>query len=917
MSTPWYDTAALTEARDRLLSGRTVGMAVRKPILSSWQRCRLLGLATDRLEADYDPDLDFGGKLAHAAGPVLDRLESQLSGMPVSVFLSDERARVVERRGDEPSLNRYLDGLQLAPGLSTAEELVGTNGIGTVLVAAEPTFVIGREHFADAWHRLACAGAPVRDLLSGQFVGVFSLTCDHLDADPAMPEVVAEAAHGIEQQLLSSVTARERALLEAYQDARGRMTADQPPTDFLDPRDRLILEERATELISSDQVGLAEVGLSDGRKAILVSRRIRSSSGVTGVAVEAVFPGVGVHPLRPPQSSETLEIESPGAESVGSHGHVSGHPLATAPSGAPTALADRWLLAVGEPLTGQLAVRARQRLGLIADAGSQIGTTLDVSRTAEELTEVAVPRFADFAAVDLPDSVLLGEEPIRVDRPLRRAAIRGTHEISDLHAVGDLITYTSSTPQAQALATGKPVRERTLSRAPGWIAHDPVRGSKVLGAGVHSLIALPMVARGMVLGVVSLYRSRLHGPFEEDDLILAAELVGRAAVCIDNARRFTREHAMALTLQRSMLPSGLPAQQAVEAAHLYLPARSGVGGDWFDVIPLSGARVALVVGDVVGHGLHAAATMGRLRTAVHNFSALDLAAEEVLTQLDDLVICLDLDDQQGGRSDAGIIGTSCLYTVYDPSTRLCTLSRAGHPPPAVVFADGTVEFPEVPAGPPLGLGGLPFETVDVDLPGGSLLVLYTDGLVEHLGGGDVDRGLAHLRHALAQHSAGTPEQVCQALGVLLPAEPKDDIALLVARTRVLDAGQFAVWDLPADPQVVSQVRADVTARLAEWDLGDLEFATELIVSELVTNAIRYGGEPIRLRLLHESTLICEVSDGSSIAPRMRRARTTDEGGRGLFLVAQLGQRWGTRYTASGKVIWVEQPLPRRPEVEAR
>ncbi|MER6524160.1 SpoIIE family protein phosphatase [Streptomyces sp. NPDC001508] len=917
MSSTWDDAAALAEAYDRLLSGRTVGAAVRKPIRSSWQRCRLRGIAADGFEVPYESALDVEGKLAHAAGPVLDRLESVLSGIPVTMFLTDEQARIMERRGGEPSLNRYLHRLQIAPGFGIPEELVGTNGIGTALAVAGPTIVVGREHFADVWRTLACAGAPIRDPLSGQFLGVLDLTCRDRDSDVAMLKAVTEAAHGIEQRLLDGVTARERALLDAYQGASGpsgRRAAGQPsgmsltPWDFLDLRDRLVLEERATELISSGQAGLAEVRLSHGRAAILVSRPVGSPSGVTGLAVEAAFPGVGVHPLRSRQPAESPEPQPPGTASLMAHGHLSGRPLPTAPSAAP---ADRWLLAVGEPVIGRLALRARQRLGLIADAGSRIGTTLDVSRTAEELTEVAVPRFADFAAVDLPDSVLLGEEPIRVDGPLRRAAMGGAYEASHLHGLGDLIAFAPSTPQAQALVTGEPVRERTLSRAPGWMAHDPVRGSKILGAGVHSLIAVPMLARDTVLGVVSFYRSRAHGPFEEDDLILAAELVGHAAVCIDNARRFTREHAMALTLQKSMLPSGLPVQHAVEAAHRYLPAASGVGGDWFDVIPLSGARVALVVGDVVGHGLHAAATMGRLRTAVHNFSALDLAADEILTQLDDLVIRLDLDDQRAGKSSMGIVGTSCLYAVYDPSTRRCTLGRAGHLPPAMVLPDGTVEFPDVPAGPPLGLGGLPFETVDAELPEGSLLVLYTDGLIEHLGGGDLEHGLDRLRSVLAARGR-TPEQVCKALGALIPAEPSDDIALLVARTRALGAGQLATWDLPADPSVVSRVREDVIARLTGWGLGELAFTTELVVSELVTNAIRYGCEPIQLRLLHDSTLICEVSDGSSIAPRMRRALTLDEGGRGLFLVAQLTQRWGTRYTTQGKVIWVELSLPGQP-----
>lgn len=909
MSNAWDDEAALAEAHERLLSGRTIGKAVRAPIQSSWQRCNSMGLTARRLEAAYTADVDIGGKLTYAARPVLDRLETRLAGVPATIFITDERARLLQRRAGEPSLNRRLESMQLAPGFGIPEELVGTNGIGTALAMTGPAFVCGREHFADAWRGLACAAAPVRDPFSGQVLGALDLTCMYLDADPTMADIVAKAARSIEQRLLDGVSARERALLETYQNAHGvRAGPSGSPVELLNPRDRHILEERATELISSGRTGFAEVPLSDGRTAVLLSRPIGHSSGVSGVSVEAAFPGEGVYPLLSRGSPHTGPPDTaPGV----SDSPAPGPAIVSAPQPpTPAVPAERWLLAVGEPGIGQLALRARQRLSLIADAGFRVGTTLDVSRTAEELTEVVVPRFADFAAVDLPDSVLLGEEPIRVDGPLRRAAIRGTHDGAHLYAVDDVITFHPSMPQARALATGESVREPRLSEAPGWIAHDPVRGPKILDAGVHSLIAVPMLARGTVLGVVSFYRSKASGSFEEDDLVLAEELVGRAAVCIDNARRFTREQTMALTLQRSMLPSGMPAQHAVEVAHRYLPAKAGVRGDWFDVIPLSGARVALVVGDIVGHGMHAAAAMGRLRTAVHNFSALDLATDEILTQLDDLVIRFDLDDQRAGRADGGIVGTSCLYAVYDPSTRRCTLGRAGHLPPAVVLPDGTVDFAHMPVAPPLGVGGLPFETVDVELPEGSLVVLYTDGLVQHLGQCDLDRGLAHLLRVLAQ-AGRTPEEVCEALAALLPTAPSDDIAVLVARTRAFDANQFASWDLPSDPAVVSRVRADVNAQLVEWELGDLEFTTELVVSELVTNAIRYGAEPIQLRLLQDSTLICEVADGSSIAPRMRRARATDENGRGLFLVAQLAQRWGTRYTTSGKVIWAEQPLPGR------
>ncbi|MDV5142849.1 SpoIIE family protein phosphatase [Streptomyces sp. SBC-4] len=575
------------------------------------------------------------------------------------------------------------------------------------------------------------------------------------------------------------------------------------------------------------------------------------------------------------------------------------------PSGCVATLRDTTEL---QAVTGRADV-AQERLKLLYDAGGEIGTSLDVERTSQELADFAVPRFADFVTVDLADPVLRGEEPSEGGAAMRRVAFRGIRDDTPLYPPGKLIHFAPSTPQSLGYGSGEAVLEADMTAFSGWQAQDPERARGLVEAGIHSMIAAPLRARGVILGVVTFWRSRKPEPFEHDDVTLAEELAARAAVTLDNARRYTREHTMAVTLQHSLLPRALPEQNALDVAHRYLPAHAGsggVGGDWFDVIPLPGARVALVVGDVVGHGLHAAATMGRLRTAVHNFSSLDLAPDELLWHLDELVTRID-QDESGDGDVAPVTGATCLYALYDPGSQLCTMARAGHHEPVIVRPDGTAEFAAVPGGPPLGLSGLPFETAEIRLPEGSSLVLYTDGLVEDRTR-DIDEGLELLRRTLA-HPGRTPEQTCNAvLDALLPEQPSDDVALVVARTRALDRARTAAWDVASDPSAVGQVRAAVARTLAEWGLGEESFTTELILSELVTNAIRYAAEPVRVRLIRDRALICEVSDGSSTAPHLRRAATTDEGGRGLFLVAQFSDRWGTRYTADGKVIWTEQPL---------
>jgi sodium/proline symporter len=568
--------------------------------------------------------------------------------------------------------------------------------------------------------------------------------------------------------------------------------------------------------------------------------------------------------------------------------------------------------------------RAQERLALLNDAGARIGSTLEVTRTAQELAEEAVPSVAEFVAVDLLDSVMRGEEPapgpVGMTPAIRRAGQQSVREgcPEASLAVGETVRRAALSPVTRCLQESRTLVERILDlSASAWVTEDESLGSTFRDFGFRSVMVVPVRARGVTLGVATFARTDRTGPFEDDDVRLAEELVSRAAVSVDNARRFTRERTAARSMQRYLLPQELAGGSALEVASWYLPADapSGVGGDWFDVIPLSGARVALVVGDVVGHGMNAAATMGRLRTAVRTLADLDLPPDELLAHLDDLVIGhLGAYDGKGpaaaGDENAGaaFLGATCLYAVYDPVSRRCTLARAGHLPPVIVGCDGTAGVLELPAGPPLGLGYLPFESTEVELAEGTLLALYTDGLIETYDR-DIDVGLNRLGDALGARGPALEEIGQGTVDALLTGPPSDDVALLLARTRVLAPNQVVSWNLPGDPAAVAHARGLVGRQLDAWGMPGLTFTSELIVSELVTNAIRHATGPVELRLIRDRVLICEVSDGASTSPRLRHARTTDEGGRGLLIVAQLAQRWGTRYTTTGKVIWTEQAIP--------
>ncbi|MFC7305070.1 SpoIIE family protein phosphatase [Streptomyces monticola] len=585
------------------------------------------------------------------------------------------------------------------------------------------------------------------------------------------------------------------------------------------------------------------------------------------------------------------------------------------------------------------AANARRNLALLNEAGARIGNSLDLETTARELLDVSVPVFCDLASVDLYQGLLDGDETAQMGHgladgsaELRRVAFASAVSDGPLDGpdvnVGAVHRYSFNSPCADALRTARPV---TIS------------GDSSGAAGlVQSTLAVPMVAHDTVVGLARFTRAKGSEPFGERDRTLAVELAARAAVCIDNARLYRREHERALILQRSLLPPGDPEASGLDIACRYLPgnAATEVGGDWFDVIELPGHRTALVVGDVMGRGLRAAVAMGELRTAVRTLALLDLEPAEVLAALDEIARGLGNPGNTVGHSlrppqspqstrralqgrdidPSEVYLATCVYAVYDPVTRRCTFANAGHLPPVLVEPGEAALMLDVPPGMPLGVGGEPFEEVEVELPEGALLALYTDGLVESRDH-PLDEGLRAFRNAITDPERPLEDVCDHVLNTLDTHHGEDDIALLMARVQGLPADAVGDWILPREPRSVGRAREYARAQLLSWDLEPLVDTTELLVSELVTNALRYGEGEIRLRLLLDRSLVCEVWDAGLVQPRRRRARDTDEGGRGLQLVGLLSASWGSRRTPRGKTVWFELPLPdggstAEPSVEA-
>ncbi|MDJ0343427.1 SpoIIE family protein phosphatase [Streptomyces sp. H10-C2] len=552
---------------------------------------------------------------------------------------------------------------------------------------------------------------------------------------------------------------------------------------------------------------------------------------------------------------------------------------------------------------------AQERLALLNDASSRIGTTLDLQRTAEELVELVIPRFADFVTVDLLDSVVQGGEEEGEQAPtptdgtvvLRAVAVGEVTEAGMVGAADEVGgTSRSAKLYAESLRTGRSILVAQVDEAAlHRIVADPDRIRPSLDAGVHSYLMVPLLARGVVLGGAEFIRMRNPEPFTVADVALAEELAARAAVCIDNARLYRRERDTALTLQRSLLPQEVHRTPGLEIAYRYLPSSvvSEVGGDWFDVVPLSCGRVALVVGDVMGHGIRAAATMGQLRTAARTLITLDLSPDRVLRRLDETASAIG--DGQF---------TTCVCAVFDPVDRSCTIACAGHPPPVVQDPNGSTRLLDLPSGAPLGVGGVAFESVEFTLPEDGVLVLYTDGLIERRDR-DLDEGMRLLSRVVAKRGPSLEESCDAVLDALSAKDSEDDIAIIMARALPVRDDWIATLALSGDMAMVGQARRFTRATLTSWGLPSLCEVSELLVSELVSNALLHTGMPTELRLFRDRVLTLEVADTDSHAPRLRRVSENDEGGRGMYLVNKLAHRWGSRTTHQGKVVWLELELP--------
>jgi Stage II sporulation protein E (SpoIIE)/GAF domain len=527
-----------------------------------------------------------------------------------------------------------------------------------------------------------------------------------------------------------------------------------------------------------DLAGLATFTL-DGRGRVaswsLPAARMfgRAADAVTGRDVcDVLMTGPGQRQLI---GQALAEVEA---------GRVWTATVAVPRSGGPVAIRCEPLAGPG---TGALVIAqptAQQTgQGLLREAVDRIGTTLDLAQTAREAVDVAVPGFADAAAIYVPERLLAADElgshreehkALVVRRLVARLADQPAAVADGLLPPDEVLVFGPDSPCWRAMATGSPVLFGHFDAASAErISRHP--GGEQTVSRYTSFLAVPLAARGSVVGCATFGRAAGSPAFGRTDIVLARRLAGRAAVCIDNARLYGRERRTALALQRGLLPGEPEVPAGLEVAHHYLPVgASVVGGDWHDIIPLPGGKAALIVGDAMGHGPEAAAVMVQLRTAAHTLADLGLPPEDVLRRLDRMA---------AGMTSAAL--ATCICAVLDPTDNSCVVAKAGHLPPVLIQADGSTALFDLPAGLPLGLGEESFQATRLSLPAGATLALYTDGLVESRTQ-PLDDGTAALCEALGVALARPGSElgsVCATVTEALCQHGEDDITLVLARIR--------------------------------------------------------------------------------------------------------------------------------------